>query len=1286
MRSKKGKNPHTTPPKKKKTPLGRNQKVPQQIRRGARRARIRPERKGKAALQRKGKALRSGGQRRSQRRIHLKPQEARYHLPRETDRSQRTLEKIPPRRSRRERRERQAEEKSPPGLRRSWQSQQDLARVISPSEAAPGDLKERSSLPADIDLPSQRSLRQKIGVTTMAGGSIIPRGIGALTGSPNAGKATATTTEEWSIGSIADIIGENAGKRQGRSQSQDTSQRWGEGRVSGVTATGKGSPDMALYSAPRPERPPRLQEFAGGRPLGPRDRPAPPSRGSTRRAGKDPGHCRSHPRGGALGSELGEGGLVSRRRAGTPEKRDEVGGGGTELRPRASHRWAGRKESKQKRKIRGERSKKLRHHGREEEEVAVALNKAGHGECSPEWPSTKASGSKEMTGFRGGKGESLRAGGKRAEGDGTEMPEEKMRAQKPWVRIIQSKFRKWQRRTGKGPPLGAAPRRRCPRERQLTEPEGKFEKEGCRWRPLQPRRSEEGEAERTGLESLESFGVTGRNNPEMAAVGSDPTKNGPYERGEETPPLARDQKKLPAPSSTAALSEYEAGAQSMHVSSPCDGAATRSNDLVTVPWQLSEDLASDRRGAQKRAKQLAFEGLPLGWCGSDLFQCLLEVLPLRSQDTGRRSSFGVFPLPTSRSVLLDYAPGITEFEVFWCLSICISLNSLWGSEVLCDGTLNEGQCKCLDGILRDVKRFIGIHQVVGKVDWENFFHVKSIDYKGDEVKVAQWFQWQNIAPALPQDVGGVPLDEVCTHGCKEYVLNFERYLKPESEWGAPTRPRVMVADVDWPEVCKGLVASGVCVYIPEEDVFHTGSGPLLNGMFGVTKDETSEQGFEIHRLIMNLIPLNGLCKPLAGDVDTLPAWSAMSPFFLQPNERLLVSSEDVKCFFYTMSVPQCWVKFLAFNKLVPDTVLPPELKGSRVYLASRVLPMGFLNSVSLAQHVHRNLVKWSSTTTVDGSNGVNVPEAELRKDREFSVHNPNWSVYLDNYDLLERVKCSEVSSLEGTQAAGVLSLRHEYEKWGIPRNLKKSVQRSSLCELQGATVDGEAGVAYPRESKLAKYFGMALDLCYQPFATQRQWQVVCGGLVYFSMFRRPLLGSLNRVWQHIVSFDTKEKRRLATPPECQLELLRFLGMLPLARMDFRLDMSPMVTCSDASQQGGGICASGSLTPLGQVVAQGALRGEVPESGDLTVFSLGLFDGIGALRVALELINVKVLGHVSVECNKSAQRVVESHYPGIEAVDDIQLIDAAMVDGWAARYSQCSLVLIGAGPPFKVFRG
>lgn len=68
-------------------------------------------------------------------------------------------------------------------------------------------------------------------------------------------------------------------------------------------------------------------------------------------------------------------------------------------------------------------------------------------------------------------------------------------------------------------------------------------------------------------------------------------------------------------------------------------------------------------------------------------------------------------------------------------------------------------------------------------------------------------------------------------------------------------------------------------------------------------------------------------------------------------------------------------------------------------------------------------------------------------------------------------------SLEGTMAPGVLELRRQYEAWDVPRNVKKSVQRSLKTELQRATVDGDAGLAYPRESKLCKRFSLGWRLC-----------------------------------------------------------------------------------------------------------------------------------------------------------------------------------------------------------------
>ena len=717
-------------------------------------------------------------------------------------------------------------------------------------------------------------------------------------------------------------------------------------------------------------------------------------------------------------------------------------------------------------------------------------------------------------------------------------------------------------------------------------------------------------------------------------------------------------------------------------------AVARSYDFPPAPppFDLAggalQDLDTCRPRLKNSFEPLDLDGTPVDRIGAIVLQKLMEVAPLRSKTFGRGKA-AFFPLPTSMGVLKNLWPDIHELTLNWVVCVTVGLNSFWGEQVLSEEDVAPGQSACLDMIRQEVERFCQLKvQTVG-VDWQAFFSIKGIDYKGDEVRVARWIRWENVSPALPKEIGRVPLHEVCTQGCREYVLSFDSFLKPREKWGSTKGPRVMVEDGAWGELCTGLVSAGVCCFLEEDQVFNTGSGQLLNGLFGVSKEDWTPDGTEICRLIMNLVPLNNICQPLGGDIDTLPSWSMMSPFFLQPNENLLISSEDVKCFFYTMAVPRCWVKFLAFNKLVPDDCLPVDLKGRNIYLASQVLPMGFLNSVSLAQNVHRNLVKLSS----QGAPHVNTPESELRKDRPFTVANPTWRVYLDNYDLLEKVQATGMVEVEGSVPAGVLALRHEYGVWQVPRNEKKAVERSAHAELQGATVDGVRGIAFPKESKLTKYLSLALTLCGQQMVSQRQVQVVCGGLVYFSMFRRPTLGSLNAVWKFIESFKPGGVQWRPLPVDCRLEILRFISFLPLIRMDFRLQMHPMVTCSDASTTGGGVCRSEGLTPLGSLAAQGELRGQKPlplvEHGVLVI---GLFDGIGAIRVAMDLQDVEVLGYISVEKNPQARRVVEAHYPGVVHVEDVTHISEELVREWSLRFSQCSLVVLGAGPPCQGVSG
>eukprot|EP00438_Fugacium_kawagutii_P025581 Skav215577 [mRNA] locus=scaffold2748:94123:102439:- [translate_table: standard] len=231
-------------------------------------------------------------------------------------------------------------------------------------------------------------------------------------------------------------------------------------------------------------------------------------------------------------------------------------------------------------------------------------------------------------------------------------------------------------------------------------------------------------------------------------------------------------------------------------------------------------------GEKERRQSGSLVGLTLSGCGEPLLQRILEGFPLRSQHTGKVDKCALYPLPTSRDVFATFDPSLDSGMIAWMVCVCICLNSFWGGDLFSDAIRNDGQRECLEGIAKDVKRFCSISMTLPMVDWGDVMKTKNIDYKGDEVKVARWFQWSNVSPALPAEVGCVPLAEVCERGCRDYVLNFEDYLKPESEWVRFKPPRVMVADEDWGDVCDGLVQQGVCTYIAEEDVFHTPSGEL----------------------------------------------------------------------------------------------------------------------------------------------------------------------------------------------------------------------------------------------------------------------------------------------------------------------------------------------------------------------------------------------------------------------------------------------------------------------------
>ncbi|CAE8684611.1 unnamed protein product, partial [Polarella glacialis] len=235
-------------------------------------------------------------------------------------------------------------------------------------------------------------------------------------------------------------------------------------------------------------------------------------------------------------------------------------------------------------------------------------------------------------------------------------------------------------------------------------------------------------------------------------------------------------------------------------------------------------------------------------------------------------------------------------------------------------------------------------------------------------------------------------------------------LKSQCEWPLkPLTARVHCDDANWFEVAKGLIDYRVCVPLPLSEVFGWHDSKLLSGLFGIQKCEQTSSGIEILRFIMNLIPFNGICSDnIKGDIATLPMFSQWTPLELLVEDVFLLSSEDLKCMFYLFGLDDVWLKFQAFNRVLPEALWPVGATEPHV-LASRVLGMGFIGSVGIAQHLRRNMLLANKPQGA----GLNAC-AELRKDRAFPSGTAGfWKVYLDNWDELRVTSRTSARLLEG---------------------------------------------------------------------------------------------------------------------------------------------------------------------------------------------------------------------------------------------------------------------------------
>eukprot|EP00971_Amphidinium_carterae_P072570 1435245-Amphidinium_carterae.2 len=508
---------------------------------------------------------------------------------------------------------------------------------------------------------------------------------------------------------------------------------------------------------------------------------------------------------------------------------------------------------------------------------------------------------------------------------------------------------------------------------------------------------------------------------------------------------------------------------------------------------------------------------------------------------------------------------------------------------------------------------------------------RNIGYDGSESSAAESFSWASIAAGLPpaSACGTIPAASLVSPALLPFLLHPEKSIVEDAVL-PPRVPSVWCSDSEWGLVAKNLVALGICKVIDYQDIAEIGGRKILNGVFGVRKEDAC--GNIGHRLIFNLTPSNAVQRDLLGDIHKLPSHLQWQTISLGQSEVVLWSSEDLKSCFYVYSLPPAWSKYFTVSKPVDGSFL--GLPPGPCYIACRVMPMGWISSCGLIQNIHRNLLLHNPRVSLPASSEI-VRGVQLSPLQQDSIR-CCWQVYIDNLDVLEIAQELDAPSLKGSMSPLAQIARLIYDQHSVPRSESKAVARQSVVTSLGTQIWGDVGqLALP---KLALHKLVRLTL----FALQREWlprkwlQILAGRWVRAALYRRPTMSAFRAIWLAC-------SRKLWCIPmtfAIQRELVLALSLLPLMRADCRLPVSSVLSVSDASQRKGAVCVSSCVTPVGCAEAAMELSYHPVLSDRVLLISIG--DPLGIMRVQCRVLSLCLAG--AWEISHSFSRVVEYNWP------------------------------------------
>lgn len=561
---------------------------------------------------------------------------------------------------------------------------------------------------------------------------------------------------------------------------------------------------------------------------------------------------------------------------------------------------------------------------------------------------------------------------------------------------------------------------------------------------------------------------------------------------------------------------------------------------------------------------------------------------------------------------------------------------------------------------------------------KNELACRFVSYSGEEIPKMEVLSLEQVLPALPPEGHGgcIPVTSWLSGRSKTF-LNFpDDCIREDSGQQLPKlQARVHICEEDRIPLSLALCERGVCTWVSEEEVFVFRGEKVLNGMFGVPKAATLDDGRPVLRCIMNLIPSNSTMIQLEGCVRELPGITQYLSLSLGEDETVEMFQSDMVAAFYLFRLPESWHRYLCFNICLDGSKIG-KTPGKSFYLACAVLPMGWTSAVSVMQEVSQELLL----------RGGLESERQIRRTRPIppwllQVFEEGkkkgmfwWHVYLDNFFAGERLKLFE-SGKDGSRLHG--EAERSWQQAGVVSSAKKKASNLRVADELGARLDGENGMIGVNGERLVKLL-QTTSVVISELNVQRKWlQVICGRWVHVLQFRRMGMAILHKVWKWISG------KKLGPSGVCRAreELLMCMFGCCLFNTNLHAKISEVATASDASGRGGAVGKAVALSPQGSdFMRTMKAKDDHPPSISSHCLVVSLFNGIGGAFRCYDVLDVEAEGLIAYEIAAAPNRVSMRRWPQACFEGDVRKISESTVRHWYFKYPHATCLHLWAGFP------